>query len=128
MTIKTFTFILLLTSASFLCTGCNNDKTDTATSAVKTPTSLTLTIAKTSLNKDENTTVKVMAKYKGGVTKEVTDKVEWIVTPKEAVSVNGKMLTAQKDMPTTLQAKVADTISNTLDLNIICQKTQIFYY
>ena len=118
MTLKTFTFILLLISSSLLFLGCNNDKTDTAITTVQKPTSLTLTIDKTSLNKDENTTVKVMARYKGGVTKEVTDKVEWIVIPKDAVIVNEKNLTAQKDMPTILQAKVADTLSNTLDLNI----------
>ena len=119
MTLKTFTFILLLISSSLLFTGCNNDKTDTVITTVQNPTSLTLTIDKTSLNKDENTTVKVMAKYKGGITKEVTDKVEWIVTPKDAVIVTEKILIAKKDASTTLNAKLGTTLSNTVNLNIV---------
>ena len=117
LTLSNFTKTLLLALSSLLLIGCNDtSKTDTET--IASPTSLTITINKTTLHKDENTTVKVMARYKGGVTKEVTDKVEWIVTPKDAVIVTEKILIAKKDTSTTLNAKLGTTLSNTVNLNI----------
>jgi hypothetical protein len=113
-----FTKSTLLATFFLLLTGCNDtSKTDTET--IESPTSLTITISKTTLNKDENTTVKVMAEYKGRATKEVTDKVEWIVTPKDAVIVTEKILIAKKDTSTTLNAKLGTTLSNTVNLNIV---------
>ena len=118
LTLSNFTKTLLLATFFLLLTGCNdNSKTDTGT--IVSPTSLTITTSKTTLNKDENTTVRVMARYKGGVIKEVTDKVEWIVTPKDAVIVTEKILIAKKDTSTTLNAKLGTTLSNTLNLNIV---------
>ncbi len=120
LTLSNFTKTLLLATFFLFLTGCNdNSKTDTAITTIQNPTSLTLTIAKISLNKDENTTVKVMAKYKGGITKEVTDKVEWIVTPEDAVIVTEKILIAKKDTTTTLNAKLGTILSNTVNLNIV---------
>ena len=117
LTLSNFTKTLLLATFFLLLTGCNdNSKTDTGT--IVSPTSLTITTSKTTLNKDENTTVKVMARYKGGATKEVTDKVEWIVTPKDAVIVTEKILIAKKDNSTTLNAKLGTTLSNTVNLSI----------
>ena len=118
MTLKTLTTTLLLATSFLLLTGCNDtSKTDTKT--IVNPDSLTITISKTTLNKDENTTVEIIAKYKGGVTREVTDKVEWIVTPEDAVTVIEKILIAKKDTPTTLNAKLGTTLSNTVNLNIV---------
>jgi len=117
LTLSNFTKTLLLAVSFFLLTGCNDtSKTDTETTV--NPTSLTITISKTTLNKDENTTVKVMAEYKGGAIKEVTDKVEWIVTPEDAVIISKKILIAKKDTSTTLNAKLGTTLSNTVNLNI----------
>ena len=118
MTLKTFTFILLLISSSLLFTGCNNDKTDTAITTIQNPTSLTLTIAKISLNKDDNTTVKVMAEYKGGATKDVTEDVSWEMIPENAVTVQNGKMTAKKDVPTNIKAKIGTVESNSVDLKI----------
>ncbi|MFT7879341.1 MAG: hypothetical protein ABXS91_03015 [Sulfurimonas sp.] len=81
--------------------------------------SLKLTVAKTSLNKDENTTVKAEATYADNTTKDVTDKVQWVVTPSSAVKVTSSTLTALQDKATTLKAKLNTTLSNSIDLNII---------
>ena len=119
MTIKTFTTTLLLATSFLLLTACNdNAKTETNTTTVVSPTSLTLTIDKTSLNKDENTTVKVMATYRDNSTKEVTDKVEWIVVPSDAVKMTNTTLTAVQNNPTTLKAKLNSTLSNEINLAI----------
>jgi len=69
------------------------------------------------LNKDENTTLEVLATYPDNSTK-VLSNVEWIVTPKESVEVNGATLTAKKNNATTLKAKVGNTLSNAVNLNI----------
>ena len=53
------------------------DANDT-TATIANLQSLVLSLDKTSFNKDENTTVKVTAKYEDGTRKDVTDKVEWI--------------------------------------------------
>ncbi len=83
------------------------------------PISLTLTIEKTSLNKDENTSLKVMATYSGRTSNEVTDKVEWVVTPKESVSISNSMLKALRDTQTSIQAKLDTKLSEKVNLNII---------
>lgn len=80
--------------------------------------SLKLTVAKTSLNKEENTTVKVEATYADNTTKDVTDKVQWVVTPSSAVKVTNATLTALQDKATALKAKLNTTLSNSIDLNI----------
>jgi len=133
----------LLLSASFLLiTGCANDEKNdgrssklrdrTAASQTAVPASqmisdpqdvqglkqLTVTVAKTILNKDENTTVKVQALYDDGTSKEMTGKVEWIVTPKDAVSIANDLLVAKKDTHTTIKAKLGNVVSNDVTLDI----------
>ncbi|NOR56046.1 MAG: hypothetical protein GQ531_07535 [Sulfurovum sp.] len=88
------------------------------TSTVISPKSLVLTVSTTTLNKDDNTTVEVLATYEDNSTTVLTN-VEWIVTPKESVEVNGTVLTAKKDNNVTLQAKVSNILSNTLNLTIV---------
>ena len=124
--------ILLLAASLLFFAGCGNDnKTPTQTAASATPSqitvtseevkglkSLALTVEKTNLNKDENTTVKVIASYDNGSFKEVTDKVEWVVTPSDAIQVSNATLTALKDGNITVQVKVGTTLSNVIDLNI----------
>ena len=148
MTSKTLTVSILLATSFLLLTGCNdNAKTETNTTTdtntiidnsnndnptegsgdgddntttppTVTPISLMLTIDKTSLNKDENTSIKVIATYADGTSKDMTEQVEWVMTPKDAVKVTEKTLIAKKDNPTTLKAKLGNTLSNTMNLNI----------
>ncbi len=118
-----FTKTLLWVTAFLLLTGCNEkSKTDDQTASTPVDTigvkDLILTIDKTTLNKDDNTTVKVMVTYEDGTSKEVTEKVEWIVTPKDSVTVSEKILIAEKDNQSTLQAKLGSTLSNSMNLNI----------
>ena len=107
MTVKTTLPSLLLAASLLFFAGCGNDnKTSTETVAAAssqttvTPEeakglkSLALTVNKINLNKDENTTVNVIASYDDGSSKEVTDKVEWIVSPQDAVAIKGDTLTA----------------------------------
>jgi hypothetical protein len=93
----------------------NNNATNTN---IQAPHTLTLTIPKTTLNKETNTTIKLTATYDDNTTKDVTDQAEWIVVPSDAVKVNSSTLTAKKDGNVTLQAKVGNTLSNVLKLNI----------
>jgi hypothetical protein len=93
----------------------NNNATNTN---IQAPHTLTLTIPKTTLSKDTNTTIKLTATYDDNTTKDVTDQAEWIVVPSDAVKVNSSTLTAKKDGNVTLQAKVGNTLSNVLKLNI----------
>ncbi len=102
---------------ALLLSGCLVWGANYSTPAV-TLKSLKLTVDKTSLNKKENTTLKVVATYPNNSTKEFTDKVEWLNTPKDAVAIKGNTLTALKDVNVTLQAKVGNTLSNKVTLDI----------
>jgi len=95
----------------------SNTTTDTNTTTIALK-ALTITINKTTLNKDENTTLKVEATYADGSTKELNSNVTWVVTPSHAVQVNNNTLTAKKDGNVTVQATVGGVNSNTLNLNI----------
>ena len=126
MTLKTLTTTLFLAASFLLFTACEDIggietdsalETNTTTPAI-TLASLKLTIAKTSLNKDENTTVKVMAGYSDNISKDVTEVVEWIVTPDESVSISDNTLTAQRDIQTSIQAKLGSMLSEKVNLNI----------
>ena len=97
-------------------TGRGDD--NTTTTPTVTLKSLNLTVDKTLLNKDENTTVKVIATYADNTTKEIINKVEWLITPKDAVAIKGNTLTALKDTNVTLQAKVGNALSNKVTLQI----------
>ena len=97
-------------------TGGGDD--NTTTTPTVTLKSLNLTVGKTTLNKEENTTVKVMATYSDNSSKEVTDKVEWVVVPSDAVKMTNATLAALQDKATTLKAKLKGKTSNAIDLNI----------
>ncbi|NOR56047.1 MAG: hypothetical protein GQ531_07540 [Sulfurovum sp.] len=133
MTSKLCEATLLLSASFLLFTGCgdSSESEKQTNSNQSTPPqitetsellkglkSLTLSVDKTTLNKDEKTSVKVMANYDDGTTKDLTGKVEWIICPQESVDVNGTVLTAKKDGNVTVQAKVGTTLSNTLNLTI----------
>ena len=96
----------------------DDDGTGTIISPNATLKSLTLTVEKNALNRDENTTVKVMAAYDNGSSKDITDKVIWVATPGDAVKVTNATLTALQDKSTTLKAKLNNKTSNEVKLNI----------
>jgi len=79
--------------------------------------SLKLTIAETTLNKDHNTTVTLKATYDDNTTK-TPNNIEWLINPKDAVEIKGDTLIARKDTNVTIQAKVGNTLSNKVHLNI----------
>jgi len=120
--------LLLATTLVFALSACGSkSKTEdtnitveenTTTIPTVTLKSLMLTVDKISLNKEENTTVKVEATYTDNTTKDVTQEVEWISDKQDAVSVQNHTLTAKKDGNVTVQAKVGATLSNKINLNI----------
>lgn len=95
-----------------------DDDNNTTTSPTITLASLKLIVDKTTLNKDENTTVKVMATYSDSSTKDVTDAVEWVVIPSDAVKMTNAALTALQDKATTVKAKLNTVTSDAVSLNI----------
>lgn len=100
-------------------TGESTDETNSTTQTeVSALQSLKLTVAKTSLNKDENTTLKAEATYADNSTKDVTYKVQWVATPSDAVKVSNTTLTALQDTPTTLSATIDGIRSNEVRLDI----------
>ncbi len=80
--------------------------------------SLVLHVERTSLNRDRNTTVTLTAKYKDNTEKTVTEGITWIVTPKDAVKIEGGTLTALKEGNVTVWAKAGNTLSNRVKLYI----------
>ena len=115
------------------CTSCNSkNKPETnvttenntgieqnnTTPVTVTQTSLKLSIDKTSLNKDENTTVKVMVNHSDGSSREVTSQVEWIVSMNHTLKVTDNTLKSLDDINTTLQAKLGSEVSNVVALEL----------
>ncbi len=81
-------------------------------------TSLTLSADNTRLNKETNTTVKVMATFSDNSRKEVTQQVTWNMTPKNALRMNNRNLQAVDDGNVTLQATLGKIHSNSLHVNV----------
>lgn len=80
--------------------------------------SLTLTAEQTTLNKDDNTTLKLLATLSDGTSKELNTDIEYAITPNGSAEVNNNTLTAKQDGTLTLQAKAGNTLSNTLTLTV----------
>jgi hypothetical protein len=97
-----------------------NEATATRTVTVVAPvlTSISLESNATTLNVGEKAQLTVMGTYSDNSTKELKTDIEWIVTPIDSVDVNGSVLTANKDGDVTVQAKVGNVLSNTLNLTI----------
>jgi len=81
---------------------------DNATATLK---SLTLTL-------DETTDLSLQATYSNNTSKTLSNNIEWIVSPSDAVQITDHTLTAKKDSNVTVQAKVGNILSNTISLNI----------
>ncbi|WP_456401593.1 hypothetical protein [Hydrogenimonas sp.] len=82
------------------------------------PEPLTLVVGQSTLSRDHNTTVRLLAVDKEGRSEDVTDKALWLVTPSDAVRIEGHTLTALKDGNVTLQAEYEGLYSNPLTLTI----------
>ncbi len=80
--------------------------------------SISLKIAKTKLNRDTNTSIKVIAKTKDNKQIDITQKVKWLINPKGAVIIDKNTLMAKKDINTTIQAEYKNLTSNKIKLNI----------
>jgi hypothetical protein len=80
--------------------------------------SITLESNATTVNVGERVQLSVVGTYSDGSSKSVDENITYIVTPVENAEVNGSTLTAKKDGNVTLQAKVGNTLSNVLKLNI----------
>lgn len=70
----------------------------------------------TTLNLGETVQLTVLATYSDPSTKELNENIEFIITPSENVDVNGSVITTKKDGNITVQAKVDNVLSNTLNL------------
>ncbi len=87
-------------------------------------TKLTLTLPETKINKDSSITPTITATYSNNTTQEITDNIEWIISPKDAIATDQTKLTALKDTNATIQAKV----TNFLNQTIISNKTNLNIY
>jgi len=98
--------------------GTDDNATDGGTNSnAATLQSLNLKIATTTLNRDHSTTITPKATYDDNTTKTPTN-IEWIINPKDAVSIEGNTLIAKQDTNVTIQAKVGNILSNKVHLNI----------
>jgi uncharacterized lipoprotein YajG len=124
-TLYTTKKILLSLATTFLLVGCGDTPKETETNTTSTPPttvtspkSLVLSLDVSTLNKDANTSLALMATYQDNSTKDLTTDIAWVMTPANAVNIHQHTLTAKKDGNITLQAKVGNTLSNVLKLNI----------
>jgi len=79
---------------------------------------LELSVDKTALNKESNTTYTLTVKDKNGKTETVTENIEWIITPKDAVKIEENTITAKKDTDVTIRARYRGRVSNPVTLHI----------
>ena len=99
-------------------------KVDLTIEQTATVKNLELNVEKLSLNKGTSTKLKLTPTLsKGKVTQKLKDALnnpEFIVTPKDAIKIDyqTKTITALKDTNVTIQAKIANTLSNKIKLNI----------
>jgi hypothetical protein len=112
---KTFTALGLSLMTILLLNGFDKQTTNSHT---KTLTSLKLESNTSSLNVGETAELTLIGTYSDNSSKTVTENIEYVTTPSNNIDINTTMLTAKKDGNVTLQAKVGNTLSNTLKLNI----------
>jgi len=85
---------------------------------IPTPTIITIKSNKTTLNIGEKTKLNITATYKNNTTKTINKDITYIITPKDHAKINKGELTALKDGNLTIEAKIGNTLSNKLTLNI----------
>ena len=79
---------------------------------------ITLESNATTVNVGEMVQLSVLGTYSDNTSKTVIQGIAYVITPSNSVEVNGTVLTAKKDGNVTLQAKVGNTLSNKVTLNI----------
>ncbi|WP_456401748.1 hypothetical protein [Hydrogenimonas sp.] len=77
-----------------------------------------LDISTGELAKGETGNIKASLVHPDGRAEDITERVTWIVSPIDAVSIQNHTLTALKDGNVTLQAKYEETLSNPVTLTI----------
>jgi hypothetical protein len=112
---KTFTALGLSLMTILLLNGFDKQTTNSRT---KTLTSLKLESNTSSLNVGETAELTLIGTYSDNSSKTVTENIEYVTTPSNNIDINTTILTTKKDGNVTLQAKVGNTLSNTLKLNI----------
>jgi len=95
-----------------------NNETNTTNQTTIILKSIKLTIDKTSLNLDENTTLNAVALYSDKRTKDITDKVEWINTDSNTLQITKHHLKAKQEKNIILQARLNAVTSNAVALEI----------
>lgn len=98
--------------------GNQSQSTRTVTVIAPQLLSLKLESSTTSLNMGEKTSLTLTGSYEDNSTNDITDQIEWIITPSGAVDINATSLTALKDTNVTIQAKIGTIVSNTVNLEI----------
>lgn len=114
---KYFLHIFLALFIASLLMACNDEEKD-ANDTNTSHKSLKLTLEKTSLALDTNTSLKVVANYKNNTCKDVTAEVEWILSDTDAVEITNTALHAKEETNILIQAKYKNQTSNTLALEI----------
>jgi len=113
---KYFLMGIVMMNVLFL-SGCDNVKDEDTKSSAHIKF-LMLTVGKTILKKDENSTVQVIAVMKNSLEKDVTEEVTWEIFPEDAVKLENGRLIAKKDISTKIKAKIGTVESNEVDLTI----------
>ncbi len=103
--------------AIVMLSGCTQDNTQD-TNTTTNLKSIQLTVDKTSLNLDENTTLNAIGSYNDNSTKDITDEVEWISSDINATEINSHNFHPKKDINITLQAKLDSVTSNVVEIEI----------
>lgn len=99
-----------------------NEATATRTVTITEPTlkKLTLETNTTLLNVGDEVKLTVVGRYNNNTTKQIDldSNIELLLTPKGSVDINGTTLVAKRDGNVTVQAKVDNTLSNSLSFGI----------
>jgi len=80
--------------------------------------SLSLEGDTTNINLGDIVNLILVATYENNTTKNIKENIELLVTPKDSLETNGTTIVANKDGSVTLQAKVDNTLSNSLNFEI----------
>ena len=109
---RSYLYVIFLAIVIAVTQGCSSNEERSPEMLLK------LSIGNNRLHKEENTTLKVIATFSDNSTKEVTNQVTWSVTPTDALKIQNQHLQAVQDGNITLQAKLGNTQSNILHVNV----------
>ncbi|MGC9351854.1 MAG: DUF5011 domain-containing protein [Sulfurovum sp.] len=98
--------------------GNTANETRTVTVTVPQITSVSIESNATAINLGKSALLTVSATYADGHTEEITDNIVWEITPADSAEIKGNVLTATKDSPVSIKAKVDNLVSDALMLDI----------